>query len=219
MIVVSGGATPHSITKARLPQFETAPFVIAADGGLDAALALGLGVDLVVGDLDSVDREQLTALSPAVGMESAPVDKDQTDMELALRAAIKRGADAIVVIDAARGRIDHFLATTLLYCHRDFRDATIDACVDGARFSVVHSDRPRQLCASPGAVITLLPINGDAHGVCTNGLKYALDGETLFASSPRGVSNVAADETVTVALRAGTLLLIEPEPEISVESK
>lgn len=217
MIVVSSGATRATIAKARLPAFRDRPFVIAADGGLDAAIGLGYGVDVVVGDLDSVDLQQLAELGPDVVVELAARDKDETDLELAMRAAIARGANAILVLDSARGRVDHFLATSLLYCHADFRDVEIGACIDGARIAVVHAGLARTFEVTPGSTVTLLPINGEADGVTTDGLAFALDHETLRPSSTRGVSNIAVQPSYSISLLSGTLLVIEPEPEAGHE--
>ena len=65
--------------------------MIAADAGLDHAEALGLPVDLVVGDLDSVSKEALErARRAGIAIEEHPAAKDQTDLELALDAAMER---------------------------------------------------------------------------------------------------------------------------------
>ena len=60
------------------------PTVIAADGGLDRAAALGLDVDVVIGDLDSVSAEALAAAEAAgARIVRHPEAKDATDLELA----------------------------------------------------------------------------------------------------------------------------------------
>ncbi|MBT5085466.1 MAG: thiamine diphosphokinase, partial [Actinobacteria bacterium] len=82
-LVFLGGPAP-ALT-APLPSAE---FVIAVDRGADHALALGYSVDLLVGDLDSVSAAGRLA---AIEIEQHPVDKDETDLELALAAAERRG--------------------------------------------------------------------------------------------------------------------------------
>src|SRR2546426_831436 len=73
-----------------------ADLVIAADGGAETALAWGRTPDVIVGDLDSLDdalRRTLEARGAVV--ETYPRAKDQTDGEIALRAALARGARSI----------------------------------------------------------------------------------------------------------------------------
>ncbi len=56
VIVVAGGGDPAGPVPSPLPEGAT---VIAADGGVDRALALGLHVDMAVGDFDSVTEAGL----------------------------------------------------------------------------------------------------------------------------------------------------------------
>ena len=89
--------------------------VIAADGGLDRATALGLEVDVVVGDLDSVSAGALAAAEAAgARVVRHPVAKDATDLELALDEAVRIGARRVLVVASAEGRLDHLLGSLLL---------------------------------------------------------------------------------------------------------
>src|SRR5262245_44786147 len=95
-IVVTGGAPPRRSLASLLPG---AAYVIAADAGLDHAETLGLPVDVVLGDLDSVSKEALErARRAGIAVEEHPPAKDETDLELALDAAVGRGMTRIVVV-------------------------------------------------------------------------------------------------------------------------
>jgi thiamine pyrophosphokinase len=184
-------------------------FVVAADSGLEHALALGVEVDVVVGDLDSVDT---TALSRAVAagatVEAHPAEKDATDLELALEAAVARGATTIRVLGAHGGRVDHYLANVLLLASPRFASVGIDARLGDAHVTVVR-DRA-DLVGVPGAVCSLLPIGGSAVGVTTHDLRYPLHRETLEPGSTRGVSNEFLSVHAAVTLEAGVLLAVVP---------
>src|SRR4051794_39851414 len=94
-LVVAGGPGPVVVTEP-LP---ADAFVVAADSGLERAVALGLSVDVVVGDFDSVSETMLQAAADrGVRVERHPREKDATDLELALSVACDAGADRILVL-------------------------------------------------------------------------------------------------------------------------
>jgi thiamine pyrophosphokinase len=188
-------------------------FVVAADSGLEHALALGVDVDVVVGDLDSVDRAALdAAIAAGAVVEAHPAEKDATDLELALDAAIARGATSVRVLGAHGGRVDHYLANVLLLTSPRFAGVRIDARLGDAHVTVVR-DRA-QLFATPGALCSLLPVGGPAVGVTTHNLRYPLRRETLEPGSTRGVSNEFLAAEAAVSLAAGVLLAIVPTTTI-----
>ena len=96
--------------------------VLAADSGADLAMAAGLTVDVLVGDLDSVSKKTLDAIfDEGTTIEAHPSDKAATDLELALDAARRRGADEIVVIGGGGGRLDHLLGNAAVITDRNRR--------------------------------------------------------------------------------------------------
>lgn len=208
-VVVLAGGDPEPTPSVPLP---AGAYVIAADSGLHLAQRLGLTVDLVVGDFDSVDEMALdAAVAAGTRVERHPEAKDATDLELALDAAVTRGAERIVVVGGGGGRLDHLLANALLLASPRFAAARIDGFVDGARVHVVHGSRPPVVLeGSPGDLVTLLPVGGTARGIVTEGLEYPLRSEDLPPGTSRGVSNVLLATTATVALAAGTLLVVQP---------
>jgi thiamine pyrophosphokinase len=205
LVFAGGDPVPTSVV-ARLPEPE---LVIAADSGLEHAQALGQAVDLVVGDLDSVDPAAL-AEAEALGasVERHPAEKDATDLELALGAALGRGARHVTVIGGHGGRVDHFLANALLLASDTFAALDIDAWIGRAHVTVVRAQA--ELQGAPGSLCTLLAVGGPARGVTTHGLRYPLEHDDLLPGSTRGVSNLLAGSIATVALRAGTVLVVQP---------
>lgn len=182
-------------------------FNVAADSGLDQALALGLEVDLIVGDLDSVSADALSAYRETP-VELHPTDKDHTDLELALRAAIRMGVDRIIIVGGSGGRLDHFLANALLVSSADFSEVDVEWLTGQARLHVVHGTS--RLHCSPGQHISLLAVHGPARRVRTEGLRWELDDEDLLPGATRGVSNIVEQPVATVSVGNGTLLAIMP---------
>jgi thiamine pyrophosphokinase len=178
--------------------------VIAADGGALAAPR----IDLLVGDLDSL-RAGVTASS----VERHPEQKDASDLELALDAALRYEPERVLVVGGAAGRLDHLLGVMLLLGSDRYSAVEIDAGLGAACVHVVR--RRRVLRGSAGETISLFALHGPADGVRTSGLAYPLDGETLEPGSSRGLSNTFAAAEATIELVAGVLLAVRPgsEPE------
>jgi thiamine pyrophosphokinase len=206
VIVVTGG---DPIPLSALDDLPAGALVIAADSGVEHAQALGLPIHLAVGDFDSVDPSALQAATDGgAAVERHPVDKDATDLELALDAAIARHPTRVYVLGGHGGRLDHLLANALLLAADRYAGVDVVAQMGPARVTVVR--RASNLRGAPGDVVTLLAVNGPALGVTTEGLRYPLADEDLPSASTRGVSNVLLADRASVRLRAGVLLAVQP---------
>jgi thiamine pyrophosphokinase len=207
-IVLSGG---DPVDAAIAPALPTGAYVVAADSGLEQGGRLGLRVDLVVGDLDSVRPETLAAaVAEGCRVDRHPVAKDHTDLELALLAARSWGADHIVVVGGHGGRLDHLMANALILAGPALADSVVEAWMGPARLHVARPNRPVILEGSSGELVTLLAVGGPARQVRTDGLRYPLADEELHPGSTRGVSNEMLGTVAEVALGEGALLVIRP---------
>ena len=206
IVVVAGGDPPDPESALAVP---LGARVIAADRGLEHALALGLDVEIAVGDFDSASPEAVArAEASGARIERHPAEKDATDLELALDTALALGPKRILVLAGDGGRLDHLLSTLLLLGSSRYETAEIDAFVGGARAHVIR--REREIQGERGELVSLLAVHGPAEGVRTEGLAYPLAGETLEPGSSRGVSNVFAANTARISLDRGVLLAIRP---------
>ncbi|GAA5338042.1 thiamine diphosphokinase [Thermus antranikianii] len=82
--------------------------LLAADSGGRHALALGLPLELWLGDFDS-SPPWLQQILPAP-KEVLPRDKDRTDGEALVRKALELGAEEVLLLGGIGGRLDHTLA-------------------------------------------------------------------------------------------------------------
>ncbi len=209
-LVFADGDPIDGAVASRLPPSATTAIVVAADGGVEHALALGRHVDLVVGDFDSADPAAVdAAVAGGADVRRYPAEKDQSDLELAVRAARGGGATRVIVVGGAGGRLDHFLANALLLASPAFDDIEIEALLADARITVVRRDA--RLSGEPGEVCSLLAAGGPARRVRTAGLRYPLDGEDLLPGSTRGLSNELSEPVATVSLERGVLLAVQPD--------
>jgi len=207
-VVLFTGGDP--VPLGTLDDVSTDAFVIAADSGIEHALAHGRRVDLAVGDFDSVSAESLEHVTNAGAiLEHHPVAKDKTDLELALDAAVFRKPAHLLVVGGHGGRLDHFVGNiTVLVSDAYARVALIEARMGTDRVFVVR--RHLDLVGQPGDLVTLLAVNGPVSGITTAGLVYPLNDETLYPGSSRGISNELRDRSASVVVREGTLLVIQP---------
>ena len=207
-LVVTGG---DPIAASALEGLPPRSCVIGVDSGVGHALALGLHVDLAVGDFDSLDPDVLAdAERSGTTVERHPAAKDATDLELGLDAAVRHGARRVVVLGGHGGRLDHLLANALLLASPRFAGVVLEARMGSAGVSLARPGAPATVAAAVGSTASLLPVGGVASGVSTTGLAYPLDAEDLGPGTTRGVSNVLIEPCATVSLTGGTLLVVLP---------
>jgi thiamine pyrophosphokinase len=208
VVVASGDLAPGD-----LRHLDGAGLVIAADDGASALEGTGR-IDRLVGDLDSVDPALVERLAETGTMVTRhPADKDASDTELAIVAALDDGATEIVLLGALGGdRLDHELANLLLLA-----DPILGPPLRIARGgTMVRALRPGQvlrLDAAPGALLTLLPIGGDVTGVTARGLRWPLEAATLRMGRSRGLSNEVTASDASVAVGTGVLLVVVTRTE------
>ena len=207
-LLITGGSTNFVVDVAALGSFD---LVVAADSGLDSAIGLGLSPDVVVGDLDSVSRAVLDrAVADGVRVVAAPVDKDHTDTELALRHAVDAGVDAIVVLSPGGGRLDHAHGVITSLANPDLAHVAIEAVIDTAHVTVLHGPGRCEVPRRGSHLLALHAMNGTTTGISTVGLRWNLSGESLHPWTSRGVSNEMLGDSAVINVDLGALLVIQP---------
>lgn len=181
--------------------------ILCADGGFHHALALGLRPNVVIGDLDSIAAlDQESIRSAGITVLRYPQDKDETDLELALRHALEQGSSAILIIGALGKRLDHTLGNIGMLV--DPALASLDVRLDDGLEEVLLCRREARIRGAAGDLVSLLPWGGPVHGIRTAGLKWPLLDGTLLPERTRGVSNEMLGESAAVQLVSGLLLII-----------
>jgi thiamine pyrophosphokinase len=223
LILADGDVPPRSDLDLAWPGWaDGIEFIVAADGGARHAAALGVAIDLWVGDGDSIAEDALAALEAAgVPLQRSPRHKDESDTELAITAALLLGHESVLILGALGGRVDHALANIGLLAMPELagKDATI---LDGRSRTVLiraaGSDGApveRLLPGRPGDLVSLLPVGPGVEGVTTRGLAFPLVDEPLPAGRTRGLSNVRLSSDAAVIVRRGLLLVVESPARLS----
>ncbi len=180
--------------------------VIAADSGMRHAGLLGVAPELWLGDFDSVS-DRLLQSRPGVPREVFPTDKDKTDGELAVDAALERGASSLVLVGAFGGsRQDH----VLLHLTQAIRLAE-----QGIPTVLTSGDQVGQALACgqthafdypDGTLFSVLPFS-DLSGLTVAGAKWPLNSVEVPFGSYLTMSNVVEGQ-LKITLKQGRALLL-----------
>jgi thiamine pyrophosphokinase len=212
-VVFVGGPRTSNAVPAGLARSDgqRPDLVVAVDSGLDVAVEHGWEVDLVVGDMDSVDPDLLdVAVSRGARVQLHPVDKDATDLELALDALLAERVERAVLFASDAGRMDHLVGSLLTLCAPRFAPMELRAWLGGSLVVPVH-DRTT-IDAGVGQRLSILAVHGAAT-VRTSGLRWPLQRERLEPGTSRGLSNVMVAEVAEVSVDDGVVAVVLPEEE------
>jgi len=205
VVIFANGNLPELEDARALLQADD--YVIAADGGANHLLKMGILPEIVIGDLDSIDEDTLFELTSAeVRIEQYSEDKDETDIELALHYAVDLRPSAILIVGALGGRLDQTLANLSILANPTLPG--IDIRLDDGVEEAFFCRKQAEVHGRSGDIISLIPWHGFVEGVATEGLQWPLYGETLYPDKSRGVSNVMLRDEASIRIRSGLLLIV-----------
>ena len=211
IVIFANGEIPNP--EAARALLRDGDFLLAADGGANHLYQMGILPNMVVGDLDSIDEDVLYELTASeVEIVQYPENKDETDLELALRTSIEIGGSSILIVGALGGRLDQTLASLSLLSDpmQSWYQIRLDDGEQAAFFCRESTIQPEQveILGRSGDTVSLIPWGGMVEGVATKGLKWTLYAESLYPGKTRGISNVMVDDTASVEISSGLLLVV-----------
>ncbi len=205
IIILANGELPDLTTARFLIQNDD--YIICADGGTRHALTLGIKPNLIVGDLDSADPSLIEKFrEEGVNITAYPRDKNATDLELAMEWAIKLNPQKILIVAALGGRLDQTLANITLLS--DSRLAGFDVRLDDGVEEILLCRAQAEVHGKNGDIVSLIPWQGPVTEIQTKRLKWVLRSETLYPDKTRGISNEMIDDTASVSIGSGQLLIV-----------
>lgn len=185
---------------------EKGGLLIAADGGIDALLAMGKAPDIFIGDFDSVKDTVLSRI-PGCEILRLPKEKDDTDTVAAIKVGIERGCADFALYGGVGGRLDHTLANIEILAYLASRG--LRGTLYGIDFSVTAlRNGAVTFPADQRGGLSVFSHSDRSVGVTISGLKYSLTDATLQSDFPLGVSNEFTGKESSVSVRDGTLILL-----------
>ena len=204
LLFVNGELPAPEKLRARLSPDD---ILIAVDGGLRHIVALGLTPALILGDMDSANPQDVQAFeAQGIPVMRYPIEKDETDLELGIAAALEHHPQTIWIVAALGDRLDQTLGNIYLLTRSDL--ANLDVRLMDGEQEVFLVQGQVTLTGQPGQMVSLLPLMGPVTGVTTGQMAYPLNHETLYPDQTRGISNRMTAAKATVSKDEGILLCI-----------
>ncbi|MCV9966112.1 thiamine diphosphokinase [Pararhizobium sp. BT-229] len=208
VILMGGPLTPTD----RLTGHLEGARVIAADGGMRHASALGLKPELWVGDFDSTPQTLIDEW-PDVIREPYPPAKNETDGEIAVAAALERGAKKLVFAGALGGERSDHAFMHLLYAAKLAEEGIDVLLTSGEEEAYPLLPGSREIDLPKGSLFSILGLD-TLSGLSIEGARYPLKDFHLPFGSSRTVSNVA-EGAVRFTLSSGRALILARPYDLS----
>lgn len=180
-------------------------YCVAVDGGLKHCKAIEIVPDLIIGDFDSVDKELLLQYE-GIPLQTFSEEKDDTDIDLAVKEMLVAGAQTIALFGATEGRSDHALYN--LHLLQRYPGKMI---IESDHETIFVIEGEKEVKCAAGQTVSLMPLGQKVEGVTTRGLKWELKNATLD-STFMSLSNICLQESFRIKVAKGPLLccLVRP---------
>ncbi len=185
--------------------------VIAADGGYDHLIGMGLRADIALGDFDSVTAYEIWEDTICEKM-TYPPEKDDTDMMLAIKLGLSKGYETLAIYGGLGGRLDHTIANVQALSYVAERGARAILYHENYSLTVIKNSS-FTLPKSTSGYVSVFSLSDKSENVTIKGLKYEIEGETLSNTFPLGVSNEATGKKGVISVGNGTLAILWNEIE------
>lgn len=192
---------------------ESYDLVVAVDGGLSAADAMGLVPDVLIGDFDTISEDLLKCYQKLDGIKTVSLNpmKDDTDTQAAVRYVMEAGIKFIDMLGGTGSRLDHTLANLFLMKMAYEQGVEIILHTKLSRIYLISGCREYKREDFFGKYISFIQFDGAAKGVTLEGFMYNVvnfDFDTK-KTYRLGVSNEPAEETARICIREGYMLVVE----------
>lgn len=200
--VCNGSISDYDLIKKYIQESD---YIISVDGGAGHLRKMGINPDILIGDFDSANSQDLDYyVSKGINVSKFPVEKDMTDSELAIEKVLELGATEVVFLGALGTRIDHSFANIMLL--KKMLDIGLRGSIADEHNELYMFDSNFSISKKEGRKLSLIPITEKVTGVSTRGLKYPLVNATMVLGTSWGISNEFEEEVAFVSIDSGVLL-------------
>lgn len=191
-------------TVKNIKNTETFEKIVAVDSGYKHLTKHDLKPDILIGDLDSVDKELINiAKSEDVEIFEFNKDKNESDFELAINYSISVEAGSITIIGGEDGEIDHLFSIYNIISNCKFNNG-----VTWLYKNYMMQFRSSAIFSLPiGDKFSIIPIS-NLENLNIEGSKYELNDTFIPKGSSRTLRNESIGKEITVNCNTGLFNLV-----------
>ncbi len=190
LIILNGECENFNFLHSLAESFDS---VFCADGGYNLAVKAGVIPDAVIGDFDSAD------IPVGVEVLKFPVEKDETDTEIAINEGKKRGYHQITLTCTLGGRCDHMITNILMISRFD------DVKIEESECNIEVLKKEKILNFMRGKTVSFIPLE-KAH-IKLEGFKYPLNGEVNVGTTLT-MSNIVTCDVAKIKIKYGKIIMV-----------
>jgi len=186
-------------------------YIIAADNGYSYLKSLEIKPDVLIGDFDSLE-----IVPASENIIRHPVEKDETDMMLAMKAGLDLGYQRFVIYGGLGGRLDHTYANIQMLVYLSAKGAR-GYLIDGTRIVTAITNEELVFKTDKKGILSVFCGGDKAVGVNLKGLKYELVDAVLTKDFPLGVSNEFMGYGCSVSVEKGSLIIMWSDSSFNID--
>ena len=203
-IIVASGNLLFTPRIERL--LKEADLIVAADGGATHLKQMDIAPHVIIGDMDSIHPDTRCFFEKkGTPIIPHPSRKNQTDTDLCIEFAVKKGATTVTMIGVTGHRLDHTLANIFLL--RRLCTLGVESRIIDANNEIYLVTDHLKLKGRKGDLLSVLPVSDEVTGLTLTGLEYPLEDAAISMGSSLGISNYFKETWVTISVLTGVLLV------------
>ena len=173
--------------------------IIAADGGADNCIKLGIIPDYVIGDFDSISKKAKVKFRKILMHDKS---QDKTDLEKAISLAKKLKCTKLAIIGAIGSRIDHTISNIISLLNTSVPSEIFDEANN-----IFAVEKKINLAGKKDDTVSVIPLS-NVKGLAYAGLKWKPKSKNVGIGWT-GVSNRMTGKKATIKLKSGKLIVIK----------
>ncbi|GAA4063284.1 thiamine diphosphokinase [Amphibacillus indicireducens] len=204
--IVAGGPIERLVN---LADYEI-DYWIGCDRGALYLLNNNINPNLAIGDFDSVDEEEFKVIKSATeNIQIHPVEKDLTDLELAINAALELNAENLFLFGVTGGRKDHELNSIFLLERLIDLDLKVKIVDQQNMISMYHPGQYQIIHSELYPKVSFIPLTKQVSGLSLMHFYYPLTNQTINRGESLTISNHLIDQTGHFSFDSGILIVIK----------
>ena len=197
IIVGAGNFNEKEILK------EENDLIIAVDGGYNYCCLLNLEVDILIGDMDSLE-----SIPENINKYIYNKEKDETDTYLAVQYGIKQGFEEFILYGCLGGRLEHTIANIQIIADLCKKGIKIEIVDENTKIYMLNKNEAKEIEGLKNKYISIFSYS-EKSTISLKGLKYNVLCKDITNDYPLGIDNETIGGNGNIYVHDGLVLVIE----------